>query len=110
MNPRLNRLKVRKRASKPAGGNKELSTADGLLLDGILCLPLCSDEEEPATLGGQVTGEVVRRLKVFKRLLQIDYVDAVSGPVNESAHLRVPPIRLVAEVAASLEELLHGDD
>src|SRR5262249_56333082 len=45
-----------------------------------------------------------------QRLVQIDDVDAVALAEDEATHLRVPTARLVAEMDAGLQQLLHGDD
>jgi len=42
-----------------------------------------------------------------ERLLQIDDVDAGAFGEDEPAHLRIPPAGLVAEVNASLEQVLQ---
>jgi hypothetical protein len=41
-------------------------------------------------------------------LLEVDDVDAVSGPEDEGAHLGVPTTGLVTEVDTGLEQLFHG--
>src|SRR5262249_2235529 len=53
-------------------------------------------------------GELDRLLEPAQRLLQIDDVDAVPLAEDEGLHLRVPALRLVAEVRAGLQEVLDG--
>src|SRR5207237_1098221 len=43
-------------------------------------------------------------------LRQVDDVDAVAIAKDVGLHLRVPAMRLVAEMRARFEQLLHGDD
>src|SRR5690606_27456448 len=82
----------------------------GLLLDGLLRLTLRADEQDRSAAGDGALDEVVGRVDVGQRLLQIDDVDAVALRHDEALHLGVPATGLVPEVHAALEELAHGDD
>jgi len=53
----------------------------------------------------QLLEEVARRLQVLLGLLQVDDVDPRPAAVDEPLHLRVPPLRLVAEMDARLQQL-----
>ena len=57
-----------------------------------------------------VADEDIGLLDPRERLLQVDDVDAVPLHEDEAAHLGIPAARLVSEMDAGLQELLHGDD
>ena len=57
-----------------------------------------------------VGDERVRLLEQRLRLGEVDDVDAAALAEDESLHLRIPAARLVAEVNAGLQEVLHGHD
>ena len=58
-------------------------------------------------VGGQVADELLGLAEQLDRLAQVDDVDAVALAEDELLHLRVPALRLVAEVDASLQQFLH---
>ena len=103
-------LEVGERPAQPAVVDVRLAAALGLVLDRLLGLLLGADEQDrPAVLDG-AADEPVGGVDPLEGLLQIDDVDAVALAEDESAHLRVPTARLVAEMDAGLQQLLHGDD
>ena len=60
--PRADGDEVGQRAAEPAAVHKKLSGAPGFTSDDFLRLLLGADEEDPATVRGQVRNEVVCRL------------------------------------------------
>src|SRR6185295_19992152 len=98
----------RERAAQPALVDVEHRAAAGLLEHRLLRLLLGADEEHGAAAGGQVADEAVRFAELLQGLLQIDDVDAVPLAEDVLLHLRIPTLRLVAEVHPGLEQLLHG--
>src|ERR1019366_3616254 len=74
----------------------------------VLRLLLCPDEEDGAPVGDQIANEAVGHVDPLQRLIEVDDVDAVALTEDETAHLRVPPARLVAEVNPGFQQLLHG--
>ena len=81
-----------------------------LLGDGVLRLLLRAHEEHGAAAGCDVGDERVRLLEQRLSLGEVDDVDAAALAEDEPLHLRVPAARLVAEVDAGLQEVLHGHD
>ena len=59
---------------------------------------------------GDVGDERVRLLEQRLGLGEVDDVDAAALAEDEPLHLRVPAARLVAEMDAGLQEVLHGHD
>ena len=103
------RDEVGQRTAEPAMGDVELAAAPRLFLDRMLRLTLGADEQQPPPHASHVL-DVVRRLaEAQKRLLKIDDVDAVTATEDETAHLRIPAPRLMAEVDTRLQHLLHRD-
>src|SRR6266540_2230733 len=108
--PGVDGLEVRQRAAQPPVVHIGHAAALRLILDRLLRLLLGADEQDrPAVLDG-AANEPVGGVDPLERLLQIDDVDAVALTEDETAHLRVPTARLVAEMDAGLQQLLHGDD
>src|SRR5262249_50052125 len=105
----LDRLEVRQHAAEPARVHVERAAALGLLADRVLRLFLRADEEDLSALRGQIADEVVGVAEELHGLLEIDDVDAVPRAEDVRLHLGVPPARLVAEVDARLEQVLHRD-
>ena len=58
-------------------------------------------------VGGEVGDELFGLAELLDGLVQIDDVDAVPLAEDEFLHLRIPPLRLVAEVNAGLQQILH---
>ena len=109
LDPLGDRAPVGEQAAEPAVVHVRHARALGLLLDGVLGLLLGADEEDGAAALGEVADEALRLLEALERLLQIDDVDAAALAEDETAHLRVPAARLVAEMDSGLQELSHGD-
>ena len=66
-------------------------------------------DEEHAAAGGRDFAHLDQGLVQQRNgLRQVDDVDVGAGAENVALHLRVPPVRLVAEVGASFEKLPHG--
>ena len=103
-------LEVGEHATKPTLVHVRHTRLLGVAADGILGLLLGTDEHDRATLGRQITGEVVRGLDTGEGLLEIDDVDPAALTEDEPLHLRVPPPGLVSEVDARFQHLPHGDD
>jgi len=105
----LDGAEVGQRAAEPAVVDEELACTSGLFLNDVLSLTLGADEQHVAATTHRLDDEVVGALEERRRLVEIDDVDAVARAVDERAHLRVPALGLVAEVAAGLDEVLHAD-
>ena len=104
------RAPVGEQAAEPAVRDVRHADARRLADDRVLGLLLRADEEDRAAALGDVAREVVSLLQQRLRLLEVDDVDAAALVEDEALHLRVPAARLVAEVHAGLQQLLHGDD
>ena len=76
----------------------------------ILCLLLCSDEQNVATIGYKVAHEAVSLFDSNKSLFKIDDVNAVALSINEALHSRVPTGCAMTEVNSGLKHLTHGDN
>ncbi len=71
--------------------------------DAIGGLPLRRDEEH-APAASDRFGNLEQRLMQHRHgLRQVENVDFVPRPIDERCHLRVPAVRLVAEVNASFQ-------
>src|SRR5207247_323095 len=101
------RGEVGQRAAEPPLVDVEAATASGLLQHGVLGLLLGADEQQAAAAGGQLAYEGVRLAELLQGLLQIDDVDPVALAEDVLLHLRIPSLRLVAEVHPGLEQFLH---
>src|ERR1017187_9276807 len=75
----------------------------------ILRLALGPDKQHQLARRRQLSNELRRLFEHLQRLLQIDDVNAVAFAEDIFLHLRIPALRLVTEVDASLEQFLHGD-
>src|SRR5208282_3275386 len=100
---------VGQQATEPALVHVEHRAALRLFGDCVLCLALGAHEEDDSAFGRQILHEFRRFLEHLQRLLQIDNVDTIALAKDVLLHLRVPPLRLVPEVNASFEQLLHRD-
>ena len=100
-------LPVGERAAEPAVIDEILRRALGGIGDALGGLPLGADEQHAAAAGHHVADLDQRLVQQRHRLREIDDVDVVAGAEDEVRHLRVPAMALVAEVAASLEQLTH---
>ena len=66
--------------------------------DDVLGLPLGADEEDRAAFGREAADELFGIAEQLYRLSEVDDVDAVTLAEDVFLHLRVPALRLVAEV------------
>ena len=101
---------VREQPAQPAVVDVGHVDALRLLGDGVLRLLLRAHEEHGSAARRDVGDERVRLLEQRLRLGEVDDVDAAALAEDESLHLRIPAPRLVAEVNAGLQEVLHGHD
>ena len=102
-------LVVGEHAPQPPVVDVEHAAALGLFGNGVLGLLLGAHEQDDAAVGHRVHHVVVGDFKELDGLLQVDDVDAVSGPEDVRPHLGVPAAGLVAEVHPGLQQFLHGD-
>ena len=65
--------------------------------------------DEMLGAGAQGLTKKERLMEQRHRLGEVDNVDRVSRSVDIARHLRVPAMRLVAEMRARLEQLAHGE-
>ena len=78
--------------------------------DRILGLALGADEQNLAAAGDGGRHEVERAREERHGLRQVKDMDAVALAEDIRLHARVPAVGLVAEVGASLDQLVHADD
>src|SRR5207244_7272527 len=69
----------------------------------VLRLALGADEEDRLSVRGKIGQELFGFAEPLHRLVQIDDVDAVPLSENVFLHLRIPALRLVAEMYAGLQ-------
>src|SRR5215831_10719918 len=100
-------LPVGERAAEPAVVDEILRRALGGIGDALRGLPLGAHKEYPAAAGDDVTHLDQCLMQHRHGLGQVDNVDVVAGAEDVGSHLRIPAMALVAEVAASLEQLTH---
>ena len=100
---------VGQKATQPAVVDIEHAAAVGFFGDGVLRLPLGSDEKNDLASGGQVSDPLAGFLEHLQGLLQIDDVNAVALAEDVFLHAWVPALRLMPEVDSRFEQLLHGD-
>ena len=103
------RLEVREQAAEPAVVHVRLAGRLGDLLDAVAGLLLGADEQHGAAAPGEAVGEALRLAEQLLGARQVDDVVAGALAVDEAAHLRIPPARLVAEVHTGLQQLLDPD-
>src|SRR5580704_8989392 len=103
----LDRDPIRKQTAQPALVYVVHRAALRLFGNRVLCLTLGAHEEDDSALGSQILNELRRLLEHLQRLLQIDNVDTIALTKDVLLHLWVPPLRLVPEVNARFEQLLH---
>ena len=106
---RRNRLPVGQHAAEPARVDKILRRAPGGSRDLIRRLALGADEKHPAALRDGIGDRLQRLMQQRHGLGEVDDVDRVARAVDIRRHLRVPAMRLVAEMRARLEQLTHGE-
>ena len=98
----LHRLEVREHSAKPALGNVERARALGLGSHRALELRLGADEENVASASHHFVHEITCPIQLPEGLLQVDQVNAAPLGEDVLTHLRVPAVRLVAEVYSCL--------
>jgi hypothetical protein len=86
-----------------------VAAARRILDDDLLRLLLGGHEQHVAATPHRAPDRVPGLLDALERLLQVDDVDAVALHEDEALHLRVPASRLMPEVHASFEQVLHRD-
>src|SRR6185295_6458169 len=99
----------REQAAEPALVDMEHAAALRLFGDHVLRLSLGADEKDRAAFGREAAHEFFGVAEQLHRLAEVDDVDAVSFAEDVLLHLRVPALRLVAEVNSRLQEILHRD-
>ena len=109
LDARRHRLVVRQQAAEPAVVDVRHAGRGGDLLHAVAGLLLGADEQHGAAAVGDLGREALGLLEQGLRLEQVDDVDAAALAVDETAHLRVPTSRLVAEVDSGLQQLLETD-
>src|ERR1700733_1448008 len=102
-----NRLPVGQRTAEPARIDEVLRRALGSLSNAVLGLPLGADKQDTAALGHRIADRLKRAMHQRHGLRQIDDVDVVARTENIVGHFRIPAVRLVAKVHASLKQLTH---
>src|SRR5690606_15380026 len=105
----LDGAEVGERSTEPAIRDEEHAGATRLFLDDLLRLALRAHEEHRAATTDGIDDEVEGALEEARGLVEIDDVDPAARAVDERTHLRVPALRLVAEVDAGLEEVFDGE-
>ena len=108
LDARQDRLEVGEHAADVALRDEGLPAPDGLLGERDLGLLLGPHEEDLAVRLGDAAHEVQGLLQQRQRLVQVDNMDP--GPLGEDValHLGVPPLGLVPEVDAGLEQLSNS--
>jgi hypothetical protein len=104
----LDRREVGEQPAEPALVDVEHAAALRLFGDGVLRLALGADEEERRPRR-RVAGRTARPRGTACGLAEVDDVDAVALAEDVRLHLRVPALRLVAEVDACFEQVLHRE-
>ena len=104
-----NRLPVGQHAAEPAGVDVILGRALGGVGDLLLRLALGADEQHATALGDRIGHDLQRLMEQRHRLGEVDDVDVVADAEDVLVHLRVPAMRLVAEMRAGLEQATHGN-
>src|SRR5215203_2038288 len=81
----------------------------GDLLDAVARLLLGADEQHGAAAARETVGEALGLAEQLLGPQEVDDVDAAALAVDETAHLRIPAARLVAEVHTGLQQLPDPD-
>ena len=98
----LDRLEVREQPTQPALGNVERPRPLSLCPDKPFELRLRAHEQDVAATSDHTIYQIARPIQVPEGLLQVDQVNTAPLREDEPAHLRVPAVRLVAEVDTRL--------
>src|SRR2546422_4142401 len=103
----LHGLEVGQRPPQPALGHVEGAAPLRLRLQDQLQLLLGAYEEHTLALQHDRPQQLLGLLELPQRLLKVDDVDAGAFREDETAHLRVPPTRLMPEVDTRFEQVLQ---
>ena len=106
--PQRDRLEVRQQPAEPAVVDVRHVGGLGRLANRIARLLLGADEHDRAAPPGDILHELLCLPEQLLGLDEVDDVDAVALAEDESAHLRIPTARLVAEMHAGLQQLLDS--
>ena len=106
---RADGLRVRERAAEPALGHVELLDGLGRRLDELGDLLLRRDEEDLLAAEDRVLEELRGLVEEGDGLGEVDDVDSVALVEDVSLHLRVPALRLMAEVKTGIKHVLERD-
>ena len=105
----LQRGPIGQRATQPAVIHEVRTAALRFFGDGFLGLTLGADKQNGSTVTGDFADEAAGFAEHLQGFLQVDDVNAVALPEDIFLHLGIPTARLVTEVNAGLQQLLHGD-
>jgi hypothetical protein len=105
----LDRREVGEEPAEPALVHVEHAAALRFFGDRVLRLALGADEEHGAARGGDVGDEVGGLAIEPGGAAEVQDVNPVPLAEDVGLHLRVPTLRLVSEVDASLQQVFHGD-
>ena len=84
-----------------------MPAAFGLFRHGFLGLLLRANEQDGLAIGGELLHKLIGVVETRDGLLQVDDMDAIAVHKDEWLHFGVPAARLMPEVNARLEKLLH---
>ncbi len=103
------RLPVRHHAAEPARVDVVLGRTLGAVGDDLGRLALGADEENAAAASNGVADDLKGARQHRNGLCQVDDVNVITIAEDIRLHLRVPAVRLVAEVDACLKKLAHRE-
>ena len=106
---RTESLRVRERAAEPTLGHVELLDRLGRALDELGDLLLRGDEEDLLAGENRVLEELRGLVEKSDGLREVDDVDTVALVEDVTFHLRVPTLRLMAEVKTGIKHILERD-
>ena len=106
---RTERLRIRERSAEPALGHVELLDGLGRALDELGNLLLRGDEEDLLACEDRVPEELRGLVEKSDGLREVDDVDTVALVEDVTFHLRVPTLRLMAEVKTGIKHILERD-
>ena len=99
----LNSLEVCKHTTEPSLVYEELSATLSLSFDCILCLFLCTNEEDSSSVSYDISNCTVSVVNHSYGFLKVDDVDSVTLCVDVRSHLRVPSSCEVTEMYTGFE-------
>ncbi len=109
INAGFNRCKVGQHSTQPAVIDKILVRSQRLFLDRILGLFFGTDKQDLITAGNSVLNKLIGGFEIAYSFLQVNNVDAVTGPKDVGLHFRVPALGLMTKMNAGFKHLFHGD-